>query len=247
MTSHDCGSKALSRSELVPLTGRRRELANLVEALERRRSRLILGPPGMGKTRLVDEALGRARVPFVRIRHDGPLHDWLVDLALQLGCQAARFADPRNGTSVSLKGSILASLRAAPRCIVFEDAAGVEPRTYRFLQQVYYLEGSSLVVTASSRQSLGHLRKLLWDPREEISLGPLSSAEARLLFDEAVRAFGLESLELDDFRRRVLAAARGNPGQIVAMCRLAALPEYRNGARVKFLPLRIDALRCFIR
>ena len=44
----------------------------------------------------------------------------------------------------------------------------------------------------------------------------------------------------------MLRSARGNPGQIVTMCRLAARPEYRQGRRVKFLPLRMDALPAFI-
>jgi hypothetical protein len=245
MTSHDCGSEISSES--IPLTGRRRELAGLIAALERRQSRLILGPPGSGKTRLVDEALARAGVPFARVRRSSVLHDLLLELALQLRGRSERSSGAGRRTSVSLKGAILTSLRLAPRCIVVEDVAGVEPRMYRFLQEIYYLPGCCLLVTATSRLSLGHLRKLLWDPREEISLGPLDGAEARCLFDQAVHTFRLESLDLDDFRRKVLAAARGNPGQIVAMCRLAGRPEYRSGRHVKFLPLRIDALTCFIR
>jgi hypothetical protein len=57
-----------------------------------------------------------------------------------------------------------------------------------------------------------------------------------------VRAFGIESLKVDDFGRKVLAAAKGNPGQILAMCRMAARPEYQRGSYIKFLPLRMDML-----
>jgi AAA+ ATPase superfamily predicted ATPase len=111
MTSHDRGSHAGGPSELVPFTGRGRELAHLVEALERRVPRLILGPAGIGKTRLIGEALARARVPFVRLRHDGPLHKLLVDLALELGCRWPRFSDPRLETSLSLKGGAASNSR----------------------------------------------------------------------------------------------------------------------------------------
>jgi hypothetical protein len=44
----------------------------------------------------------------------------------------------------------------------------------------------------------------------------------------------------------VLAAAQGNPGQILTMCRLAGCPEYQDGRHIKFLPLRIDALTAFV-
>jgi hypothetical protein len=100
-----------------------------------------------------------------------------------------------------------------------EDLHDADPRMYRFLQELYYIPGVSLIVTATSRADLGFVRKLLWDPREEILLDPLSRAEAQWLFDEAVRRFGIESLQIDAFSRKVLAAAKGNPGQILAMCR----------------------------
>lgn len=244
--SQNCGNDAARREAPVPLMGRREELDRLVRALRRRQSRLVTGPPGAGKTRLIDEGLLCAGEPSVRVRQAGPLHELLVDLAVQLGCRLRRFPGPRRATSMSLKPAILETLEAAPRCVVVEDASEVEPRMYRFLREIYYLPRNCLVVTAASRQSLGYLRRLLWDPREEIPLRPLDHPEARRLFDEAARAFQLESLELVDFRRKVLAAAQGNPGQIVAMCRLAARPEYRNGRQVKFLPLRIDMFSSFI-
>ena len=140
---------------------------------------------------------------------------------------------------------VLTALHRAPQFVVLEDLYDADPRMYRFLQELSYLPGVALIVTASSRADLGYVRKLLWDPREEISLEPLSRSEARTLFDEAVRHFGIESLETGDFGRKVLAAADGNPGQIVAMCRMAASAEYQEGRYIKFLPLRIDMLSAF--
>jgi hypothetical protein len=117
---------------------------------------------------------------------------------------------------------------------------------YRFLQKLYYLPKSCLVVTARSRGSIGHLRKLLWDPLEEIGLQPLTRQESITLFEHACNVFHLEHFDLDDFRRKVIDAAHGNPGQIIAMCGLASQPEYRSGSRIKFLPLRMDVLSTFV-
>ena len=141
---------------------------------------------------------------------------------------------------------MLDALKHEPRAIFLEDVTDADPRMYRFLQAIYHSKGNCLIVTARSRESLGYLRRLLWDPREEIRLRPLKRAEAAGLFEAAVAAYKLDSLELDGFRSQVLRSARGNPGQIVAMCRLAAQPQYRLGRRVKFLPLRMDALPAFI-
>jgi len=225
---------------LIPLAGRQREVQELVRALEARQSRLITGPSGMGKTRLLAEAVCGCNVPYLLVRSPRVLHDLLAQLAGMLGCRV-------NGTtSMSLKPAVLDALQHEPRAVFLEDMAEADPRMYRFLQSIYHSPGNCLIVTARSRESLGYLRRLLWDPREEIALQPLKRAEADWLFEAAVAAYKLDSLDLDGFRRQVLGSARGNPGQIVAMCSMAARPEYRQGRRVKFLALRMDALPAFV-
>jgi hypothetical protein len=226
---------------IVPLVGRRAELEALAIALRSRQSRLATGPPGIGKTRMLAEALAREDGPHVVLRAPRTLHDLLTQLAALLSCPVAG-----RTTSSVLKAAVLPVLRAEPRAILLDDASDCDPRMYRFLQAVYHSPGSCLIATARSRGSLGHLRKLLWDPREEVCLKPLSHVEAGALFDGAAAAYKLSELDLDDFRNRTLASARGNPGQIVAMCRLAARPEYRRGRRIQFLPLRMDALPAFL-
>ncbi len=231
---------------LIPLVGRREELKALTSALCARRSCLVAGPRGAGKTRLIEEALRTAQQPAVRLRRPSVLHELLVGLAQQLSCHAGRFGDVRRATSIVLKPAVQEALRTRPCCIVLDDVADADPKMYRFLQQVYYIPRVCLIVAARSRDSLGHLRKLLWDPREEISLKPLSRVEASALFESACRAFRLDTLDLEEFRSKVLAAAQGNPGQIVTMCEMASRPEYQAGRHILFLPLRIDALMAFV-
>jgi hypothetical protein len=236
--------KAVDRSaiddRLIPLAGRRNEVQELAAALRTRQSRLITGPPGMGKTRLLAEAVSECAAPYLLIRGPRVLHDLLVQLAGMLACRVT------GATSMSLKPAVLESLKHQPRAVFLEDVVEADPRMYRFLQAIYHSPGNCLIVTARSRESLGYLRRLLWDPREEIHLQPIQRTEAAGLFAAAVAAYKLDSLDLDGFRSQVLRSARGNPGQIVAMCRLAVRPEYRQGRHVKFLPLRMDVLPAFI-
>jgi hypothetical protein len=229
----------------APFVGRKRELAALAGALRARRSCLVTGPLGIGKSRLVEEALCVAGQPFQRLARPRALHDLLVDLARRWP-QPADSADLRRTTSIALKPLVLDALRTKPCCLVLEDMAAVEPRMYRFLQRVYYLPGVCLIVTAESREALGHLRKLLWDPREEIALKPLPAAEAAELFDAACQAYGLDAASIDEFRRKALKTAEGHPGRILTMCRLASRPEYWSGGRIRFLPVWIDARMAFV-
>jgi len=232
----------------LPLVGRRAELSNLTAALRGHCARLIVGPPGAGKTRLIQEALRISREPCVFLRGPVARHALLVELARQLeNCDLARIPALEDATSISLKPAVLNALRRAPRCVVIEDLSHADPRMYRFLQELYYVPRACLIVSSTSRDRLGFVRKLLWDPREEIRLRPLSRPQARCLFEAAAEAYGLGPLDLEDFRPKVLAAARGNPGPIISMCRLAAGPEYRAGRYIKFAALRMDALAAHLR
>jgi hypothetical protein len=59
--------------------------------------------------------------------------------------------------------------------------------------------------------------------------------------------FALHAFDLAEFRRKVLDAAKGNPGQILTMCRMASNPAYQTEGRIKFPPLRIDAPTALVR
>jgi hypothetical protein len=171
---------------LLPLAGRRNEVQELVCALQSRQSRLITGPPGMGKTRLLAEAVSGCAAPYLLIRSPRALHDLLVKLAGMLACRVT------GATSMSLKPAVLESLKCEPRVVFLEGVTEADPRMYRFLQAIYHSPDNCLIVTARSRGSLGYLRRLLWDPREEIRLQPLKRVEAAGLFEAAVAAYKLD-------------------------------------------------------
>jgi hypothetical protein len=228
------------------MAGRRDEMKAVSSALKLRQSRLIVGPPGIGKTRLLNECTASCGQPVLRVERPPVLHHLLVRMAEQLGCRSTRFSSPGKATSIHLKPLVMNALRAKPGSVIVENLESRDPRMYRFLQELYYLPDASLVVTARSIDRIGYVRKLLWDPRETIVMKPLARPESLALFEEATRIFRLESFDLDDFRHKVMNAARGNPGQIIAMCRLAAQPEYQSGRHIKFLPLRIDMLSAFV-
>jgi hypothetical protein len=220
----------------IPMIGRRDELLRLAAAMIARRSQLIAGPPGAGKTRLVREALAVAAQPAIAVRWPVVLHALLLELAGKLGCRL------RRPTSLNLKIAVLNAIAQSPCCVVLENAADAEPRIYRFLQRMFYVPRVCLIVTARSKDGLGHLGKLLFDPRERICLPPLGRTHARRLFDAAAAIYELNAAFLGDFRAKALAGAKGNPGQILTMCRLAAQPQYQHDGSIKFLPVRMDAL-----
>ena len=93
----------------VPMVGRRSEVTFLASTLCSRKSCLVAGPSGMGKTRLVEEALALSGQPALVLQRAPVLHQLLLRLASGLGCSAVRPA-----TSIRLKGFVLEALRLSP-------------------------------------------------------------------------------------------------------------------------------------
>src|ERR1035437_1460306 len=243
-----------------PLIGLTGEFQRLTTALRKREPLLILGPAGSGKSALIAAVLANLPRPhgIISIQHSSNLHHLLIDLARSListGHGAFRkLAHPGNDaekwlaqqTSVHLKGILWTSLEAEPRVIVLDGVAGAGFPMYRFLQRLNFAKGMALLASARDPVSLGALSRLFWDPRNTIHLRPLNQVDANPLFDLAVTRFGISHLEIEEFRGQALNAAKGNPGQLTEMCKLASNPMYITGKYIKFAPLRIDVLMKFL-
>jgi hypothetical protein len=236
----------------LPFIGRDKEKQRVVTAVQKRESLLVLGAAGMGKTRLFSEALPSGEALYMR--WETSLHSLLVMLARTLiAAEHTAFLDrakpPRTveawlgaQQSIHLKGLLWNALQAAPTLVILDGITGAGFPTYRFLQRIYHMRGMALVASARDRASLGALGRLFWHPAGILDLAPLSEREAEHLFESAADEYQLRSLDLGDFREKVLASADGNPGQIIEMCRLAAQPQYHSGRYIKFSPLRIDTV-----
>ena len=145
-------------------------------------------------------------------------------------------------TSIRLKGLLWTAMELSPVPMMLDGVAGAGFPTYRFLQRICHTPGMALFAASRDAFSLGALSRLFWNPAKALNVPPLHERDAGQLFEAAADYFKLRNLDLDDFRDKALESARGNPGQIVEMCRLAAQTQYHAGRYIKFAPLRIDAL-----
>lgn len=243
-----------------PLIGRNGECKRLSTALQKKQPLLILGPAGSGKSALIAASI--ASLPshdeIIAIPYSSNPHHLLVDLSRVLLTTEHRaflnLARPgvdteewlSHQTSVHLRGLLWTALEAQPRLIVLDGVSAAGFPMYRFLQRLYFIKKMGLIASARDPISLGALGRLFWDPRNTIHLQPLSELEAKQLFEMAVKHFDLHQLDIQDFRERAIDAAKGNPGQLIEMCRFASNPMYISGTHVKFAPLWIDVLMKFV-
>jgi hypothetical protein len=136
-------------------------------------------------------------------------------------------------------------MESSPLPMMLDGIVGASFPTYRFLQRIYHTRGVALFAASRDTFSLGALARLFWDPTKALHILPLPDRNAEQLFDAAADHFKLRNLDLGEFRKKVVRSARGNPGQIIEMCRLAAQPQYHRGRHIEFSPLRIDTAMKF--
>ena len=242
----------------LPLVGLAEECERVRGAVEKGQSLLLVGPPGCGKTRVLRSVLRESNSRFVYLDATSVQHDLLVAMGQALtdhGHSALRQFVPvgenphrwlASQTSLRLRGILWSALEAEPITITLDHIRGASANTYRFLQRVYYTRGVSMIAVSRRTPDLGFLGRLFFDPRETVTFKALGRRDALRLFDMLARELDLDGLDLDDFRPRVIEAARGNPGQITQMCQLAANPSYQRGQHILFAPLRIDTVTHFL-
>jgi len=251
LVSVDPAAEAFARRLDSPLVGRVRERARLTGdfelAVAERACHLftLLGPAGVGKSRLVAEFLSDvedgADVLRARCLHYGEdITYWpLVEILLAVGVEP----DSVIGTSpmdTQLAFRKLLESRAAqrPQIVVLDDIQWAEEVFLDLIEHIAdWSRDAPIFLLCVARPDLFELRPG-WSGGKlnatTIQLEPLSADECGRLIDELAGA-----VELDpDVRRRILAAADGNPLFLEEM--LAMVSE--DGGSEIVVPPTIQAL-----
>jgi class 3 adenylate cyclase/tetratricopeptide (TPR) repeat protein len=254
------GAPAFPRSRDVALVGRREELARLRTAFERatseRRCRLftVLGPPGIGKSRLARELVtmlaeeatvlsGRC-LPYGEGITYWPLREIFREAGAEEELDAALSAGAAEEIFWSVRKALERRGRERPVVLVLEDIHWAEPTLFDLVDHLLdWTRDAPLVLVCLARPDLIDARPA-WgghSQAETLTLAPLSQAESAELIDEL-----LERSELDiGIRSRINDVAAGNPlfvEQLLAMLAEGGDPEQVPPTIHALLAARLDSL-----
>jgi len=257
-------SPELRDGERLGFLDRTAELCRLRDALVKRESLLLCGPPGIGKTALLLEVLCQldadlARRCFYLSGVEG-LQNLLRHLLTHLfearddalrrqlhreGIQGGAFKAWLQAQSTSrLKGAAYRAFETTPYWVFLDHMARFTHAVAKVVKELVRMRNTPVYLLARgfSELDVGHLAGLYWSDRQRVVLGPLPELEAHRLLESCVERFGLAHLDLEGFREEVLRLSGQVPGAMVKMCSLASNPRYQYGSQIKTKLIHIDTL-----
>ncbi len=241
------GTESIAESKFV--FRREKEVGELRERLAARKSFVLHGASGSGKTFLLERVM--PDFPNVLYCRDATSPQSVFQsLALALVVSRDRFVrgwlrgpeSVRSKSAISLRGIVLNAARRGNYLVVLDHLRGPAAALSADTRDLMFYGGTPVVAVARSAhmEDLGFLAPFFALPAERMRLPNFSLSQALRFAEDVTRRINLQATNLNDFLDRVAELSRGSPGAIMSMLQMARLPRYRLDGHIKTAPLYID-------
>lgn len=219
--------------------GRKYETAFISGCLDKRRSLIVFGDEGVGKSTVVREiARAHAHKDTIYVRDNGTLRQTLTGI---LSASSRETDKSIYALSIpALKKRCYEIIKGLQGHIIFDHLGRVEPKQCAFF--TYLIEKNTPLVFISRglhKKDIGHLRLVLYD-FEKIEIKNLHKTDSYALTGCFMKEFGVQVTKDAEFKRAVFTCSKGNPKKIRALCFLARDGQYRKNDTIDVQLMDLD-------
>jgi len=220
------------------LIGREKECAAITGFINQRKSIIIFGPEGVGKTAVINKvlsgfsALNKLHSVSSKTLKESLLNFMIYDTFDKKTIQKADILALKK-----LFYEILAN--KSPEYIVFDHVENVEPKFYSFFVCLMEVKIPLIVLSRGlEKKDIGHLRMSSFN-FEKVEISNFDKPTADILIDHFINEFGINITKADEFKKQIFHFSKGNPKIIKGLCFLARDVKYQksDGLDVKLMDL----------
>lgn len=229
---------------------RQAELATLREHMEARRSLLLHGPAGVGKTLLLSVICPEFPAILYGPRSATPqdIYRNMAAALLARGDQTLAktfpggMVDVQKKTAVAVRGILRDILNNSKYVIVLDHLARPSQSLAASIRELKVNCSVAVVAVARSQhmEDAGFVLPLFPERREKLALRNFDRKTAAEFAAWYARQQGLTAANLQQFLDAVVQRSEGNPGAMQQMVCLAKEAKYAHGDSIKIAPLYID-------
>lgn len=233
--------------QYISVVERSEELGRLRTQASRRKSMLVFGPEGSGKTRLLHQFVG-SEPHAIYVKQVLSPREFL--LSLLDGIRRTEFRgirvppDLSTFSTRSLQGIAERNLGEQPFLLVLDHLTGPSRVSTNIIKELNYYDRTPVILASRSHhmEDIGMLQPMCADRSERVELKNFPPPIALEYAQKRACELKLVASNLDQALHSIASSSQGNPGNITRMVQMAQLPKYRMGDQIKFHVLYLDHL-----